>query len=178
MMGQLNLGGSKLLQQVVWGPPIIRGLIQSVIYLTGPKVQSALDPSEIWAESSSRSRARSPASGWPNAAILWKEALGQVDKGWITPPPPAWEGSQLPGQAIGPIDLSFRFGGGQMNKLRAFDGRKYGAADEYCSAWAPVKLPTRGHIAQMAANVRQANSDWPFFKTNHESAYKQLPIGK
>ena len=65
---------------------------------------------------------------------------------------------------------------GQVGKLRARDDPKYGAKNLYCSVWAPTKLPTWGRIAQLAALARPSKCAWSFFKTDHESTYKQLPI--
>ena len=94
----------------------------------------------------------------------------------VDTPLPIREDGQCPEQAIGPINVSSRFGVGQMNKLRACDDLKYGTANLYCSVWTPIKIPTWDHIAQMAALVRPTNCAWSFFKTDHESAYKQLPL--
>ena len=102
--------------------------------------------------------------------------MDQVEKGWLSTPLPIDTNGQCPLAALGPIDISFRFGVGQMDKLRACDDLKYGATDLYCSVWTPSKLPTWGHISQLAASVRRTKCDWPFFKTDHESAYKQLPL--
>ena len=176
-MGQFDLGGARWPHQFVRGFPIIGDLSQSGIYPTDPKSQHAPDHSSLWTEIASRFRTRAGASGWPNADTLWQEALGQVTNGWLTPHLPIREDGQCPDLAIGPVNVSFRFGVGQMNKLRACDDLKYGAANLYCSVWAPIKLPTWRHIAQMAASVRRANCDWSFFKTDHESPYKQLPLG-
>ena len=63
-----------------------------------------------------------------------------------------------------------------MGKLRACDDLKYGATNLYCAVWTPIKLPTWGHIAQLAASARSAKRAWSFFKTDHESAYRKLPL--
>ena len=46
----------------------------------------------------------------------------------------------------------------------------------HCSVWTPIKLPTWDHIGQMTRNIRNTNRPWSFFKADHESAYKQLPL--
>ena len=64
-----------------------------------------------------------------------------------------------------------------MDKLRSCDDLKYSTTNLYCTVRTPIKLPTWGHIAQNALNVRDANEPWAFYKTDHASAYKQLPPG-
>ena len=176
LMDQYNLGGKSWLQQFVWGFPITGDLSQSGVYPTDPKVTPAPDPSGIWTDTTTRYQSRAKASGWPNADHLWKEAMDQVEKGWLSTPLPIDTNGQCPLAALGPINISFRFGVDQMEKLRACDDLKYGTTNLYCSVWTPIKLPTWDHIAQLAALVRGAKCAWSFFKTDHESAYKQLPI--
>ena len=176
MMGQFGMGASLWLQQFVWGFALTGDLSQSGVYPTDPQVLSAPDLSSIWDGAESRYRARANGTGWPNAEILWSVALEQVEKGWLMDPHPIGGDGQCPNAAIGPINVSFRFGVGQMGNLRACDDLKYGPANLYCSVWAPIKLPTWDHIAQLAARARKTKCAWPFFKADHESAYKQLPL--
>ena len=72
--------------------------------------------------------------------------------------------------------IAFRFGVEQMGKLRSCDDLEYSTADLYFTVWTPIKLPTWGHIAQIALNARPTNEPLVFFKTDHESAYIQLPL--
>ena len=176
LMDQFNMGGKAWLRQFVWGFPITGDLSQAGVYPTDPMVQPAPDLSKLWDETAIRYQTRAKGSVWPNADHLWTEALGQVRKGWLSAPLPINANGQCPDAAIGPINISFRFAVDQMNKLRACDDLKYGTTNLFCSVWAPVKLPTWDHIAQLAALVRNTKCAWSFFKTDHESAYKQLPI--
>ena len=63
-----------------------------------------------------------------------------------------------------------------MGKLRACDDLRYSTANAYCSVRTPIKLPTWDHLAQMAENVSNSDRKWGFFKADHESAYKMLPL--
>ena len=54
---------------------------------------------------------------------------------------------------------------------------KYGRTNEFCAVMTPIKLPTWGHIAQMAAIARPTKCVWSFFKADHAIVYKQLPLG-
>ena len=73
--------------------------------------------------------------------------------------------------------IAFRFGVGKMDKLRSRDDLKYSTTNMYCTVWTPIKLPTWGHIGQMALNVDESHRSWTFMKMDRESAYKQLLLG-
>ena len=163
MMDQVGMGGSNWLQQFVWGFPITWDLSQTGVCPTDNQVQPAPDVSVIWTDTEIRYRARATGSGCPNAEVLWTEALDQVKKGWRNTPLPIRGDGQCPDAAIGPIDVSFRFGVGQMNKLRACDDLKYGTTNLYCAVWTPIKFPTWDHIAQLAARARKTKCGWSFF---------------
>ena len=176
LMDQFGMGGKNWLQQFVWGFPIVGDLSQSGVFPTDPNAVPAPDPSGLWAETTDRFKTRAKNSGWCNADHLWEEALEQTEKGWLSAPLPIDPEGRCPDAALGPINISFRFAVDQMDKLRACDDLKYGTTNLYCSVWTPIKLPTWDHIAQLAALARPSTCAWSFFKTDHESAYKQLPI--
>ena len=177
LVGQYNIGGKSWLQQFFWGFPIAGGLGQSGVYSADPKDTKAPDPPEIWTDTVTRCRTRAKASGWPHGDHMWNESMGQVEKGRLsTPPLPLTPMGNALSRLLAPSTFRSDLRMGQMGKLRACDGIKYGAANLYCSVWKPTKLPTWGHIAQLAASSRQTKCDWSFFKTAHEGAYKQLPL--
>ena len=39
-----------------------------------------------------------------------------------------------------------------------------------------ISLPTWGHIGEMCLKIADARKPWPFFKTDRESAYENLPL--
>ena len=176
LMDQLNLGGSRWLQQFAWGFPLIGDLSQNAIYPIDPKVVKPPDPTSIGFQSAERFRLRAAASGFLNSDALWTEALEQVNRGWLSEPVPI---DMTTGTADLPYksqNFAFRFGVRQMDKLRACDDLRYSTTNAYCSVRTPIKLPTWDHLAQMAANVTKTDRKWGFFKADHESAYKMLPI--
>lgn len=177
LMGQYGLGGKAWLRQFVWGFPITGDLSQAGVYPRDPSVTPAPDTTALWGDTSTRLRARAAGSGWLNADTLWTEAIDQVQKGWLMDPLTIGEDGKCPAIGLGAINISFRFGVEQSSKLRACDDLKYGTANTYCAVMTPIKLPTWDHIAQMAAIVRPARCAWSFFKADHASAYKQLPLG-
>ena len=110
MMGQLGLGGSRWLQQFAWGFPLIGTLSQTGVYPIGPKTGTAPGPVTLGKFPAERFRTRAAASGFLNADTLWAEALGQVDKGWLSEPTPI---DMDTGAAYLPYKLqnfAFRFG--------------------------------------------------------------------
>ena len=72
--------------------------------------------------------------------------------------------------------IALLFGVCRIDEIRSCDDLKYSTANEYCTVWAPIKLPTWGHIWQMALDIRQTRRPWPFVKMDHEAAYNQLPL--
>ena len=74
------------------------------------------------------------------------------------------------------LAIAFRFGVEQMDISRSRDDLKYSTTNLYCTVWTPIKLPTWDHIAQISLRARPTNEPWAFFKTDHEAAYKQLPL--
>ena len=176
LMDQYGLGGRNWMRQFVWGFPITGDLSQSGVYPKDPQAVPAPDTATIWADAESRFRSRAAGSGRLNEGTLWNESMEQVKKGWLSDPLPLGEDGQSPALGLGPINAAFRFGVSQSGKVRACDDLKYNRANEYCAVSTPVKLTTWDHIAQMAAIVRPTGCAWSFFKADHASAYKQLPL--
>ena len=65
-----------------------------------------------------------------------------------------------------------------MGKIRACGDLKYGLVNPRCANRAPIKLPTWCHIGQMCLNCADTDREWPFFKADHASAYKNLPLAQ
>ena len=72
--------------------------------------------------------------------------------------------------------IAFLFGVNKMGKIRSCGDLKYTTTDLYCAAWAPIKLPTWDHIAQMTLGIKSTSRAWSFLKTDHQSEYKKLPL--
>ena len=82
--------------------------------------------------------------------------------------PFAWKSSRF--------SICFRFGVDQANKLRACDDLKHSMTNLACAARTPIQLVSWGHIDQLANFLASNGGDWVMFKSDHEAAYKQLPI--
>ena len=130
----------------------------------------------IWPNSQRRFETRSRASGFLHADVLWKEALGQAERGWLAPPLPIDIDCSGATYAHGSVKISLRLGVDQADKPRACDDLKHNGANLYLAVWTPIKLPTWDHIAQMCLNVRPSKKSWGFFKADHEAACAQLPM--
>ena len=156
--------------------PDCRELGQTGVSPMGESKRRPTDLIGIWGNNSQRFQTRAKGSGYLNAQLLWDEAMTQVDKGWLGQPVPLDElghcdSVELPGPVV-----AFRFGVDQLDKVRSRDDLKYPTANEYCTVWTPIKLPTWDHIGQMALLVKDTLRPWSFLKADLEAAYKQLPI--
>ena len=129
----------------------------------------------IWSNSRMRFETRSRASGFLHSDVLWKEALGQAERGWLAPPVPIDLDGSVATYAHVSVNIAFRFGVGQADKIRACGDLKHNVVNIYCTVWTPIKLPTWGQIAQMCLNVRPSRETWEFPNTDHKAACKQLP---
>ena len=74
------------------------------------------------------------------------------------------------------LNVAFRFGVEQADKLRACDDLRYSRVNLACVVTTPIKLASWDHLAEMCRSVGDTNQDWSFLKADHEAAYKQLPL--
>ena len=176
LLDNFDLGGSAWMSQFTFGFPLVGDLSQEGVFPRDPSLSPAPPIDGIWTSSKQRFLTRSKASGFLNADTLWKEALEQVQKGWLADPLPISPDGTVATYENGPVNIAFRFGVEQADKLRACDDLKHNEVNLHCTVWTPIKLPTWDHIAQMCLNIRHKRVPWEFFKTDHEAAYKQLPL--
>ena len=108
--------------------------------------------------------------------MIWKESLGQVERGWLAPPLPIDIERSVATYAHGSFNIDFRFGVAHADKLGAFGGLQHNEDNLCRTIWMPIKLPTCDHIGQMRLNVGPSEKTCEFFKAGHEAAYKQLPM--
>ena len=74
------------------------------------------------------------------------------------------------------VDSAFRLPGVQADNARSCDGLKYGCVNPRYGGRTPISLPTLGHIGEMCLIISDTDRDWPYFKTDHESTYNNLPL--
>ena len=107
---------------------------------------------------------------------MWKEATEQVEIGLLQAPSElTYQNSyELKGKNS---NAAFRFGVNQSDKIRACDDLKHSRTNEACRVATPIELVTWEHVAELCRMVVDKKRSWGFFKADHASAYKQLPIG-
>ena len=95
LMLQLGLGGSRWRRQFIYGFKLVGRLRQCDTFPSDPRMtkNKILPTKSFFSEAPMRFSERPQRSGTKNAELLWKEAMGQKEKGWLGPPsswiPPA-----------------------------------------------------------------------------------------
>ena len=175
---QCGIGGSFWLQKFLFGFPLIGRLAQPRCYPTKPKeARRRAEPiSKALKSSDKRFSERARNSGFKNAKALWAEALEQCDKGWLNRPFPlcAEKGPRVLSNPE--LNIAFRFGVEQGEKLRACDDLRFSRANLSCVVGTSIKLVSWDHLAELSHAVNDESRDWSFSpKADHEAAYKQPP---
>ena len=96
--------------------------------------------------------------------------------GWRDEPVPTDLRGNVATFANKKVDVAFRFGVDQAEKLRACDDSNHNRVNLHCTVWTPIKLPTWVHVSKICLNIRTSGKKWAFYKAGREAAYKQLPI--
>ena len=95
--------------------------------------------------------------------------------GWLSPPMPLGANGTPPGFNEGDVNHAVRSPEVQAGKIRDCDDLKYGCVNPHYGGRTPISLPTWGNIGEMRLRIADADRAWPFFNTDHESSYKNLP---
>ena len=102
--------------------------------------------------------------------------MGQCEKGWLNQPFPLCSDSKPFALNNPELNVAFRFGVEQSDKLRAFDDIRHSRTNLACVVETPIKLVSWDHLTELTHLVNTNDRDWAFFKADHEAAYKQLPL--
>ena len=178
LLYQHDLGGSIWLQQFIFGFKLTGSFSQKHTFPQSDKLVGLRPLCLASIAQSNRSLFREMAqkSGYKNARPLWGESLAQSAQGWLTKPSPL-SSSNEPFILRGPkLYIAFRFGVEQSDKLRACDDLRYSMVNLACKVETPIKLASWGHVAEMRRSVQSIERFWHFMKSDHEAAYKQLPL--
>ena len=155
---------ARRMAQFTYGFPLVGSLSQNGVYSRSQEVLPTPPVGRIWAKSSELFDDRANQSGYPNSRELWGDAPKQVELGWLGAP----LSIDIPGNALtyerGSAEIAFLCLAGQADRLRARDDIKRNPVNRYFSVWTPVKLRTRGHIAQMCLEIKSDLRRWSFFK--------------
>ena len=178
LASQCGIGGSIWLQQFLFGFPLVGRLAQPRCFPPHPReLAKKTDPvSKALRSSSDRFEERACKSGFKNAKALWNEAMEQCDKGWLNRPFPLSQEASPYRLSNPELNIAFRFGVEQGEKLRACDDLRYSRTNLSCVVETPIKLVSWDHLAELSHMVNDHSRDWSFFKADHEAAYKQLPL--
>ena len=173
-----GLGCASWLQQFLYGFPLIGRLSQLNCFPRRERDYNkrAEKLSKILKSTSTRFTDRARKSGNKNAEELWNEAMEQVNKGWLNLPTPL-STEQKPFVLHNPeLNIAFRFGVEQSDKLRACDDLRHSRTNLACVVETPIKLVSWDHLVEVTNLTNTATRNWAFFKADHEAAYKQLPL--
>ena len=160
LLKTFDLGGERWIKQFTYGFSITGNLSQEGAYPRDTSCAPAQPLRDIWKGSDERFTARAKASGHLHAEALWKEALEQVMMGWLDEHVPIDLRGNVATFANKQVNIAFRFGVDQADKLRACDDLKRNHVNLHCTVWTPIKLPTWGHISQMCLNIRTSDKKW------------------
>ena len=177
LMRFTRMQGTNWLMQFVFGFPITGKLSQKGVFPPGKGDTTPLrDPESLFSSKTARFRERAARSGSRYTRTLWDEAIGQVHKGWFSPPERLDDNGCYVANTNDLFNIAFRFGVLQTDKLRGCDDFKDSLTNEACSVETPITLPCWDHIAA-ATKILSANKrKWVFGKIDHKDAYKALPL--
>ena len=172
-----GLGGSKWLESYIKGFPITGIIRQSGVFpLTlKPDNPEPLDTSELLEGSIERFKARSKRRP-PHSQTLWKEALAQVNAGWLDPPRLLDSSGRFEDSPSTPLVNAFRFAVIQGEKIRACDDLKASLTNRACQVITPISLPSWEHLAQACLLISNSAHDWSLGKGDESDAYKKQPL--
>ena len=163
--------------QFVVGFPITGELQQkAVFHLKKEEDYVMLSPDSLYESKTARFRSRVPRANSRSPHELWEEAMKQVDKKWLGPPEPLDENGNFTESPSGRINIAFRFGVSQTDKLRGCDDFKDALTNRRCRVDTPITLPGWDHIASAARILSDRDNARAFGKIDHEAAYKALPL--
>ena len=178
LLYQQNMGGSHWLQQFLFGFPLVGTISQKHTFPSSDKLKTKkpIDLTQLTSSNARRFTDRAAKSGYKNSLPLWEEAITQHQKGWLTKPFLLAEGNTPFTLKDKKLNIAFRFGVEQADKLRACDDLCHSMTNLACVVQTPIKLASWDHVAEMCRLVASTACDWHFFKADHEAAYKQLPL--
>ena len=178
LMAHFNLGGAIWPQQFLFGFQLVGTLCQQFTFPFSEKAarKRPLALSKLARSSAKRFYDRASRAGRKDSKLLRGGALEQQGKGWLSKSFPLGCNGKpftLKGQEL---NIAFRFGVRQADKLRACDDLRHSMTNLACVALTPIKLASWDHLAAMCLAIRDSPHDWHLMKADHEAAYKQLPI--
>ena len=172
-----GMGGARWLENYIKGFPITGTICQSGVFpLTlKPDNPDPLDIQTLLEDSIGRFKSRSSRRP-PHSQILWKEALAQVESGWLEQPRPLDSSGRFEDSPALPLVNAFRFAVVQGEKIRACDDLKASLTNRACKVITPISLPSWEHLAQACILLSDSRHEWSLGKGDESDAYKKQPL--
>ena len=171
-----KLGSPGRITQFVYGFPILGRLSQATVYPIAEKSSSAPLCHQVLFDSA-RDRFRSRSIIPPRQALpMWTEAMEQVGLGWLGAPIEIDSDGRLINDRSVEINIVFRFPVIQSDKVRDIDDLKHGLVNKCCAVDPPDCFAIVGSRGGDCFSIQGEKRRWGFFKIDHESEYKNLPI--
>ena len=74
------------------------------------------------------------------------------------------------------LNVAFRFGAEQSDKIRDCDDIRHSLANLSCVVITPGKLVSWDHLSEMRRRISTVSQGWDLFNADHAAAYKQPPL--
>ena len=144
-MSQSGLGGSRWMEQSIYGFDVMWGFFHGGLFTPDEKMVQPASPARPFSDAASRFDARAKAPGRAHGEPLRIDAIDQVEKGRLGPPRRlvSSDGSLLMGADR--VNAAFRFAVTQMDKSRACGDLKYGCVNLSCPDFLSHLGPRRGN---------------------------------
>ena len=179
LMNEYDMGGEEWIDQFYSGFPLIGTQGEAGVYpQQHDGSEEMLTREEVLITSKERFYQRFSSASSPFDAPLWKEALQQREKGWLIGPYPIVDGLAIIDGTPRALNFSFRFGVEQGEKLRAVDDLRQSLTNQATFINTPINLPTWDHFTSLTNLLRDLmpNASLAMGKTDHEDAYKNVPL--
>ena len=171
-----GLGGKRWICEFTNGFPITCDQSHRDVIPAADGIPARISCIEFPQSDAARFRERAAKSGKKNVLLMWTEAAGQVDKGWLAPPVLLHTDGRPHRWMLKGFDVAFLFGSDRAGNLRARGDLKRAMANLAYAVYAPIKLFSRDHNAQLSHLLSMGRLDLGMVMADRESTYKQLPI--
>ena len=121
LLDQYDMGGDRWIHQFTFWFPITGVLSQEGVFPRSDIDQELENTMSMFSDIEDRFRKRAKTRPGEFTIPLWKEAIEQVDTGWLDQPIPLREDGRLGKSQIWDVNLAFIFGAQQEDELRACD---------------------------------------------------------
>ena len=104
--------------------------------------------------------------------------MEQQGKGWLSDHFPLASSGDPFTSRDSSLNIAFRFGVEQSEKIRACDYLRHSLTNIACVVLAPINRASWGRHAEIPRLLNRGSREWGFFKADRESPYKKIPLGE